>query len=81
MIRLEVQDVLKVIAQKNEVSIKDFFSKCEQICRKLLQKDLVTFTENNRKLHFCAVRVLNFWTNLSLNVLIKPGCYKKTCRH
>ena len=27
---------LEVIAQKNEISIKDFVSKCDQICRKIL---------------------------------------------
>ena len=43
-------------AQKMNFSIKDFFSKCDQIRRKL-PIDLVTFTEEiiNRKLHFCTV--------------------------
>ena len=41
-------------AQKMKFSIKDFFSKCDQI------RDFVTFTEEilNGKLHFCAVRTL-----------------------
>ena len=40
------------IAQKMKFSINDFFSKCDQIRRKL--QDLVTFTEEilNGKLHF-----------------------------
>ena len=40
-------------AQKMKLSVKDFSSKCYQICRKL-QIDLVTFTEEilNKKLHF-----------------------------
>ena len=39
-------------------SIKDFFSKCDQIHRKLWI--LVTFTEEilNGKLHFCAVNIV-----------------------
>ena len=38
-------------AQKMKLSLKDFFSKCDQI------RDLFTFTEEilNGKLHFCAV--------------------------
>ena len=38
-------------AQKLKFSIKDFFSKCDQICQ-----DLVTFTEEmlNEKFHFFA---------------------------
>ena len=41
-------------------STKDFFSKCDQICRKLETADLVTFTEDilNGKLHFF---VVGFW--------------------
>ena len=40
-------------AQKMKFSIKDFFSKCDQI------HNLVTFTEEalNRKLYFCAVLI------------------------
>ena len=50
-----------VTIQKMKFSIKDFFSKCDQICRKLR---MATFTEENlnRKLHFlCSMfdRVLN----------------------
>ena len=44
--------------QKLKFSIKDFFSKCDQICSFLQETaDLVTFTEEilNGKLHFCAV--------------------------
>ena len=44
-------------AQKMKCSIKDFFSKCDQIRRKLLLKK-ITFTEEilNGKLHFlCSV--------------------------
>ena len=42
-------------AQKMKFSIKDFFSKCDQIA----DSDLVTFTEDifKGKLHFCAVTV------------------------
>ena len=45
-------------AQKMKFSIKDFFSKCDQICRKLgITGDLVTYTEEilNVRLNFCAV--------------------------
>ena len=42
--------------QKMKFFIKDFFSKCDQICSFLqFPADLVSFTENtlNGKLHFC----------------------------
>ena len=41
-----------ILAQKMKFSIKDFFSKCDQIRKK--SADLVTFTEKifNRKLYF-----------------------------
>ena len=32
---------LLITAQKMKFSIKDFFSKCDQICRKLLKKPLM----------------------------------------
>ena len=46
-------------AVKIKFSIKDFFSKCDQI-RMQETADLVTFTEKilTGKLHFCAVRVV-----------------------
>ena len=49
-----------VTTQKMKFSTKDFFSKCDQICRKLETADLVTFTEDilNGKIHFFAV---GFW--------------------
>ena len=49
--RLQIR-VLNFAEQKMKFFIKDLFSKCDQICRKL--GDLVTFTEEilNEKLHF-----------------------------
>ena len=47
-----------VTALKMKFSVKDFFSKCDQI---FLTVDLVKFTEKilNRKLHFlCSVSIL-----------------------
>ena len=44
-------------AQKMKFCIKDFFSKCDQICKEAA--DLVTFTEEilNGKVHFlCSVK-------------------------
>ena len=50
--------------RKTTFSIKDFFSKCDQIHRKLWIEtaDLVPFTEKtlNRKLHFCTVLVRTY---------------------
>ena len=45
-------------AQKVKLSIKDFFSKCDQICSFLETADLVAFTEEilNGKLIFCEVQ-------------------------
>ena len=48
-------------ARKMKFSIKVFFSKCDQIRRKLrIWADLVTFTEEilNRKLHFLCINYL-----------------------
>ena len=49
-------------AQKMKFSIMGFFSKCDQIRRKL-----VTFTEEifNGKLHFCAVTVKKYHFDFS----------------
>ena len=43
------------IAQKMKISIKDFFSKCDQTCRKT--RDFVTFSEevlNGKLLFLCS---------------------------
>ena len=49
--------LLPFTAQKMKFSIKDFFSKCDQI---QFPADLVTFVEKilNGKLHFCALYIL-----------------------
>ena len=49
--------MVDITAQKMKFSIKDFFSKCDQI---QFPADLVTFVEKilNGKLHFCALYIL-----------------------
>ena len=58
---IDMQDVIRPVtvdalctAQKMTFSIKDFFSKCDQIRRILFPADLLIFTEEilNGKLHF-----------------------------
>ena len=51
-------EIIISTAQKMKFSIKDFFSKCDQIRRKTA--DLVTFTEQilNDKLHFLCSALL-----------------------
>ena len=62
--------ILDRIAKKWSFSIIDFFSKCDQIRRKLA--NLVTFTEEilNGKLHFCAAFML--WRSLLFLVIVWP---------
>ena len=50
-------EMVDITAQKMKFSIKDFFSKCDQI---QFPADLVTFVEKilNGKLHFCALYIL-----------------------
>ena len=60
--------------QKKKFSIKDFFSKCDQIPQ--LPADLVTFTEKifNRKLNFCAVLASLVSLAKSLNCRLRTKC-------
>ena len=56
--KLQINAPIAITAQKVKFSIKDFFSKYEQIRRKQFSADLVTFTEEilNGKRHFlCSV--------------------------
>ena len=52
----------KTVQKNMKFSIKDFFSKCDQVRKKLR----ITFTEKilNGKLHFlCSARARSFWRN------------------
>ena len=60
--------LLRVSAQKTKFSIKDFFSKCDQIFA--VSCGLGTFTEEilNRKLHFSCSESFCFFLQFSVNV-------------